>query len=194
MTETRGATLLRLVRQAIEAAFEGRPVIVPSDPWLQAPGAAFVSLHQRADGALRGCVGSIEARQPLGDAVVSAAIGAAFRDTRFTPLLASELPKIRLDISVLSPLEPLPVASEAEAIARLERARPGVVLRSGWRSSVLLPKVWESIEDGAEFLRHLKLKAGLPAAYWSTAIELSVFTCEEFAEPDARQPANAEAP
>jgi AMMECR1 domain-containing protein len=89
---------------------------------------------------------------------------------------------IRVDISVLSPLEPIPVHGEADAVARLARDRPGIVFRSGWRRSVLLPKVWESIEDAPEFLRHLKLKAGLPATYWSDAIELSAFTCEEFAE------------
>lgn len=186
MRDTGGVTLLRLARHAIEASFDDRPVIVPSDAWLQAPGAAFVSLHRRRDRALRGCVGTIEARQALGDAVVTAAVGAAFRDTRFAPLAAAELSLVRLDISVLSPLEPLPVAGESDALVKLERARPGVVLQSGWRRSVLLPKVWESIEDAREFLRALKLKAGLPAAFWSETIELSVFTCEEFAEPDDR--------
>jgi hypothetical protein len=163
---------------------------VPREPWLHEPRAAFVSLHQRTDWALRGCVGTIEAVQPLGDAVVTAAIGAAFRDTRFAPLASSELSMVRVDVSVLSPLEPLPFRNEAEALARLEQARPGVVLRSGWRRSVLLPKVWESIDDAAEFLRHLKLKAGLPAAFWSDSIELSVFICEEFAE-DAGEPVKA---
>ena len=184
MRETRGPTLLRLARHAIEASFEKQPVVVPPALWLQAPGAAFVSLHRRHDDSLRGCVGTIEAQQPLGDAVVSAAIGAAFRDARFAPLAASELSLVRLDISVLSPLEPLRVASEADALVRLARARPGVVLQSAWRRSVLLPKVWDSMEDAAEFLRHLKLKAGLPGSFWSDSIELSVFTCDEFTEAD----------
>ena len=182
MSDVRGVTLLRLARHAIEASFDDRRIVVPPDRWLQEPRAAFVSLHQRRGLALRGCIGSIEAVQPLGDAVVTAAVGAAFRDTRFAPLAASELAQVRLDISVLSPLEPLPIRSEADALAELDRARPGVVLRSGWRRSVLLPKVWESIDDAAEFLRHLKLKAGLPEAFWSNTVELSVFTCEEFAE------------
>lgn len=186
MNETGGLTLLGLARHAIEASFEHRPVVVPPDAWLQTPGAAFVSLHRRRDRTLRGCVGTIEARQPLGDAVVTAAIGAAFRDTRFAPLAASELLMVRLDVSVLSPLAPLPVASESDAVVKLERDRPGVLLQSGWRRSVLLPKVWESIEDAREFLRVLKLKAGLPAAFWSETIELSVFTCDEFAEPEDR--------
>jgi AmmeMemoRadiSam system protein A len=188
MSDVRGATLLRLARQAIEASFEDRRVLMPEDPWLREPRAAFVSLHRRQDEALRGCVGSIEAVQPLGDAVVAAALGAAFRDARFAPLASSELSMVRLDISVLSPLERLAARSEADAVATLERTRPGVVLQSGWRRSVLLPKVWETLEDPAEFLRHLKLKAGLPAAFWSDAVELSVFTCEEFAEEGDERP------
>jgi AmmeMemoRadiSam system protein A len=182
MGDVRGVTLLRLARHAIEASFDERRIEAPRDAWLQEPRAVFVSLHDWRDDALRGCVGSIEAVEPLGAAVVTAAVGAAFRDTRFAPLVPSELPRVRIDVSVLSPLEPLPVRNEREAIARLERERPGVVLRSGWRRSVLLPKVWDSIDDASEFLRHLKLKAGLSGGFWSETVELSVFTCEEFAE------------
>ena len=191
MDETIRGTLLRLARHALEASLDDRPLVIPPDPWLQAPGAAFVSLRQRPGGALRGCVGSVEARQPLGHAVASAAIAAAFRDARFKPVVAAELSSICVEISVLSPLEPLPVASEADARSRLDRSRPGVVLQAGWRRSVLLPKVWDSIEDAGEFLRHLKLKAGLPAGFWSDSIELSVFTCDELAEPDDRPAAEA---
>jgi AmmeMemoRadiSam system protein A len=182
MTITRGSLLLRLAREAIAASLDHRRVTVPAEPWLQAPGAVFVTLRQRADGALRGCIGSIEAREPLGDAVVTAAVGAAFRDPRFPPLGKPELPLVRLDISVLSPLVALPVTSEADAIAKLDRMRSGVFLESGHRHSVLLPKVWASIGDPTEFLQQLKMKAGLPASSWSSSIALSTFTCQEFAE------------
>jgi AmmeMemoRadiSam system protein A len=182
MAEVSGRLLLDLARRAIEASFEGRQIHVPPESWLQAPAAAFVSLHERAGGDLRGCIGTIEARQPLGDAIVTAALGAAFRDTRFAPLERSELALVRLEISVLSPLEPLAVASEAEAVAVIGRTRPGVVLQAGWRRSVLLPKVWESVADAALFLQHLKLKAGLPPSYWASSVSLAVFTCDEFAE------------
>jgi len=179
-----GATLLRLAREAIEAAFDDRSVSVPEDPWLQAPGAVFVTLRQGPDNALRGCIGSIDARQPLGRAVVTAACGAAFRDSRFAPLTRHELAAIRLDISVLSPLTALPVASEAHARAELDRTRPGVLLRCGRLEGLFLPKVWASIADAGEFLQQLKMKAGLPAAFWSDTVELFVFTCDVCAEPD----------
>jgi AmmeMemoRadiSam system protein A len=184
MDQAGGGALLRLAREAIEAAFDDRRVVVPADPWLQAPGAAFVTLRRRLDDALRGCIGSIEARSSLGDALVTAAVGAAFRDPRFRPLARAELSAIRLDISVLSPLARVPVADETDARARLERTRPGVVLSWNGRQGVLLPKVWNTIHDAGEFLGHLKAKAGLPAAFWSTAIVLEVFTRDEFAEPD----------
>jgi len=174
--------LLRLARQAIETALHGGDVPLPADAIFQTPAAVFVTLREHGD--LRGCVGSIEADQPLGRAVVSAARAAAFTDPRFAPLSIGELDAVRIEISVLSPLVPLPVASEAEAIRALARTRPGVLLRCGHRQGLLLPKVWESVADAAEFLRHLKRKAGLPADYWSEAVELLTFTTDECAEAD----------
>jgi len=185
MTDVDGTALLELARRAIEAGFDAELVSVPEDPWLHAPGAVFVTLYQGPDDALRGCIGSIDASQPLGNAVISAACSAAFRDPRFAPLTRAELSSVRLDISVLSPLTPLPVTSEAHARVELERTRPGVVLRYEHRQGLFLPKVWTSVADGGEFLRQLKLKAGLPGTFWSDAVELSVFTCDVWAEEGA---------
>lgn len=182
MSDLDGGTLLRLARRAIEAALDDRSVSVPEDAWLQVPGAVFVTLRQGPDDALRGCIGSTDARQPLGRAVVSAACGAAFRDSRFAPLARRELASVRLDISVLSPFTALPVTSEAHARAELDRTRPGVLLRCGRLEGLFLPTVWTSIGDAGEFLRQLKMKAGLPAAFWSNTVELFVFSCEVYAE------------
>jgi AmmeMemoRadiSam system protein A len=176
------ALLLGLARAAIETSLSGGAVTLPAARWLQAPAAVFVTLRQHSDGALRGCVGSIEPRLPLGEAVVAAARGAAFRDGRFAPLSYPELERIRVEVSVLSSLASLRVLDEAEACVRLDRTRPGAVLSYGRRKGVLLPKVWQSIGDAAEFLGHLKRKAGLSPAFWSDAIELHVFTSEDFGE------------
>jgi AmmeMemoRadiSam system protein A len=181
-----GVLLLRLAREAIETAFTDRDVAVPDLPWLHAPAAAFVTLRQRSDGDLRGCVGSIEARLPLGDAVVAAARSAAFRDPRFTRLSAAELTQVRIEVSVLSPLTPLAAMAEADTSRALEQTRPGVILRYGTHQGVLLPKVWSSVQSGVEFLRHLKLKADLAPAFWSERVELHVFTTHEFVESDER--------
>jgi AmmeMemoRadiSam system protein A len=183
-----GAILLRLAREAIDTSLHGVDVSIPDAPWLHVPAAAFVTLRRRADDSLRGCVGSIEARLPLGRTVVAAARSAAFKDPRFAPLAPTELSRMRIEVSVLSPLTPLAAMSEAEADRTLALTRPGVLLRYGRHHGVLLPKVWSSVGSGAEFLRHLKLKADLASDFWSPRVELHVFTCHEFVESDARAP------
>lgn len=182
MDEDRGAALVGLARQSIVAAFENRRVDVPGHAWLRERRAAFVSLHERHSHALRGCIGTLDAAEPLGQAVVSAAVGAAFRDPRFEPLVVSELTRVRVEISVLSPMRRIEVANEAEAIGVIARDRLGVLLEAGASCGVFLPKVWESLDDPETFLRQLKRKAGLPPAFWSSTIALSIFTCDEFAE------------
>lgn len=182
MTGHEATVLLGLARDAIAASFERRTLIPPTKHWLQERRAVFVSLHEAATGDLRGCVGTIDPHEPLGEAVVTAALGAAFRDTRFAPLRADELASMRVEISVLSRLTLLPVPSESAARSALETMRPGVSLRVGSCRSVLLPKVWESVPDAAEFLRILRQKAGVPAHAWPESIQLSTFTCEECAE------------
>jgi AmmeMemoRadiSam system protein A len=183
-----GATLLRLARAALETSFDGGRVVVPREPWLDEMRATFVTLRRLQDGGLRGCVGSVAARRPLGEDVIASARLAAFHDTRFDPLTREELDLVCIDVSVLSPLAPWPAASEADARLTLDRTRPGVVLSYGSLRGVLLPQVWGSLLDAGEFLRHLKQKAGLPARFWSPAIELHTFTCDEFVEPGARPP------
>ncbi len=176
-----GAVLLGLARQAIETAFFGGDVTPPPLAWLDEPRAVFVTLRER-NGDLRGCIGSIEARHPLGTAVIEAALGAAFRDGRFAPLTATELERVAVEVSVLSPMTMLQCTDEADAVRQIARSRPGVLFTWAARRSVLLPQVWDSIPDAAGFLRHLKLKAGLPVTFWSHDVALHVFTCEHFAE------------
>lgn len=182
MTDREATVLLGLARDAIAASFQRQKPTIPSERWLLEPRAVFVSLHDAGTGELRGCVGTIDPHAPLGQAVINAAEGAAFRDSRFPPLRADELSLMRLEISVLSPLTLLQASSEVAARSALDTMRPGVSLRVGSSRSVLLPKVWESVPDPDEFLRILKMKAGLPAHIWPESIQLSTFTCEECAE------------
>jgi AmmeMemoRadiSam system protein A len=188
VSDVRGTTLVRLAREAIATSFDGRHVAVPREPWLDELRAMFVTLRRRQRGELRGCIGTTAARQPLGEAVIAYARLAAFGDRRFDPLTREELDLISIDVSVLSPLTPLPVTSEADAHAKLQRARPGVALSYGHARGVFLPQVWQSLADAADFLRHLKQKAGLPGHFWSEAIALHTFTCEVFAEPETAAP------
>lgn len=187
MNVMEGSTLVRLARQSIETAFEGGRVVAPPEQWLAERRATFVTLRLRRSGELRGCIGTLEAHKPLGEAVIKYARLAAFDDRRFQPLTRAELDVVVIDVSVLSPNVPMPVDSEADARTKLERTRPGVVLSYRGLRGVFLPQVWASIEDPREFLRHLKEKAGLSGQFWSDEIELRTFACDEYAEPDRLQ-------
>jgi AmmeMemoRadiSam system protein A len=131
--------------------------------------ATFVTLYR--EGRLRGCVGTLEARQPLVADVAESAWGAAFRDPRFEGLRHGELAGLEISISVLGSLEPLRAASEAELVARLRPGVDGLLLREGPRRGTLLPAVWRHVSDARDFVREVKRKAGLPEDHWSVALE-----------------------
>ena len=172
----RGATLVRLARAAIE--HDGEVRIDPHEDWLQHPGASFVTL--KLDAELRGCIGTIEPHRPLGLDVVHNARAAAFRDPRFPPVARAEMPRLAVEVSVLSAREPLEAATEAEALSRLRPEVDGLYLEYGAMQATFLPQVWESLPDPADFLGELRRKAGLPAGFWHPGIRLSRYTVEKF--------------
>jgi AmmeMemoRadiSam system protein A len=196
----RGRVLLEIARRSLAEAFEQATSTSSKGPpaerwvaerwvaerWLAELGATFVTLTE--DGELRGCIGSLEAPRPLGKDVWENARAAAFQDPRFAPLVREELPRIAIEVSVLSPAVPLPVRSEAEALARLRPGRDGVVLEypgsRGEReaSATFLPQVWEQLPDPASFLAQLKRKAGLPPGFWSPEIRLSIYEVTKWEE------------
>lgn len=130
------------------------------------PGAAFVTL--KIEGSLRGCIGTLEPRDPLVVDVAWNAYRAGFEDPRFPPLTGAEADRIDLHISVIGPAIPVPARSEEELLASLEPHVDGVILElPPHRRSTFLPQVWDSLPEGPEFLAHLRKKAGLPPDYWS---------------------------
>lgn len=157
----RGRALLALARAALASAVSGAPVPLPEAPWMGAEGACFVTL--RKGGELRGCIGSLEARRPLGADVVANATSAALHDGRFEPLSPDELGDVTVEVSELTPLEPLAELSEAQAAALLRPGVDGVLLEQAWHRGTFLPQVWDQLPEPSEFLRQLKRKAGLPA-------------------------------
>jgi len=147
---------------------------------LERPGATFVTLTRR--GRLRGCIGSLEARRALGDDVAANARAAAFRDPRFPPLSREEWPEIRIEVSLIHPARPLPVASEEEAWDRLHPGQDGVILQDGGHCATFLPQVWDSLPNAQRFLAELKRKAGLPPDYWSADLHLSTYRVDKWQE------------
>ena len=134
---------------------------------------------------MRGCIGTLEAHRPLGLDVRENAVAAAFRDPRFTPLTRVEFDEIRVEVSVLSPSEVMVVASEEHALATLRPNVDGVVFEYRHYRSTFLPQVWEQLPEPAEFMAHLKRKAGLPMDFWADEVRLSRYTVSKWKESSA---------
>lgn len=139
-------------------------------PLLRAPGACFVTLRWLQE--LRGCMGSLEAKQPLIVDVSNNAFSAAYRDPRFPPLTEQELENIDIHISILGPLEPLICANNVELVQRVIPFQDGILLSDERRRGTFLPSVWESLPDPEKFIQQLKLKAGMPSDYWSPTLKV----------------------
>ena len=175
-----GTVLLPIARAAIAGALGRHLVTDESAPWLQEPGACFVTLIQH--GRLRGCIGSLEARRSLLDDVKANAQAAAFHDSRFSPLTAPELEGTEVEVSLLSALEPMTFDSEAGALAQLRPGIDGVLLEYGRHRSTFLPQVWEQLPQATQFIAHLKSKAGLPAGFWHKDVRLQRYTVSKWSE------------
>lgn len=161
----RRAILSRWSRETMVEALGDR--VLATD--LHAPGACFVTLEEM--GELRGCIGSLIAHRPLYEDVWENAQAAAFDDPRFTPVKAAELELVSISISILTPPQPFPVQSEEDLLQQIRPGIDGLILSSGHHKATFLPAVWEDLPNPREFLRHLKVKAGLKPHDWPANIE-----------------------
>jgi AmmeMemoRadiSam system protein A len=181
MKHERGETLLSVARSAIARRLGEQGIDHDMPDWLHEPGASFVTLTQQ--GALRGCIGSLEAHRALGEDVSANAVAAALHDPRFTPLQAQELVRTRIEVSLLSVATDMQFESEQHVIEQLRPGVDGVVLQFSHARGTFLPQVWESLPNPADFLSQLKRKAGLPADFWHPDISLSRYTVAKWKEP-----------
>lgn len=176
----KGTVLLKIAREAIAQGFGMPPSKMPHNDWLDAPGATFVTLTRQGD--LRGCIGSLEAHRPLRTDVQQNALAAAFRDSRFPPLGADEFADTNIEVSLLSPQQPMAFTDETNALAQLCPNVDGVVFEYEFHRSTFLPQVWEQLPQPRQFMAHLKLKAGLPEGFWSPKVRLFRYTVEKWKE------------
>ncbi len=155
--------LCTLARNAIDHQLEyGSEIAVDvasHSEALRKKAACFVTLKNQ--GQLRGCVGTINATRPLVSSIAGNAVSAAFRDSRFTPLVREELDQLSISISVLSDLEKVPYRDEAELLKKIRPGIDGLVLGAPPQSGTFLPEVWETLPEPEDFLAHLKIKAGI---------------------------------
>lgn len=183
LTLEEGTFLVRLARRGIEKyLLEGRLLEEEAPEELKKPRGVFVTLLKGEE--LRGCIGFPFPTFPLVEATVKAAISSAFSDPRFPPLEMEEMKEVRVEVSVLSPPEPIRVKDPKEYPQHVKVGRDGLIVE--WRgfSGLLLPQV--AVEwnwDSQEFLSQTCMKAGLGADCWLRKdVKISRFTAQIFSE------------
>jgi AmmeMemoRadiSam system protein B/AmmeMemoRadiSam system protein A len=192
LSEQDRAALLKLARASLEASVRKHgfdPAAkkeVPLTPSLERKAGAFVTLKCKMsdDGRclgrgddLRGCIGTIDPSDSVYDTVARRAASAALEDTRFPhEVTPEELPFITIEISVLTPPEPVKSADE------IVIGKHGIILIAGWNRATFLPQVApEQGWDRETTLRHLSRKAGLADDGWKKA-EFKVYEAIVFGE------------
>lgn len=181
------ALLLDLARRSLIAAVTGeRAPTLPANASaaLRERRGAFVTLEIGDE--LRGCIGHIFPKEPLGIAVIHNARSAAVEDPRFAPVVPAELGRITIEVSVLSLPEPLGFTSPEDLLQKLRPGIDGVVLDIHGRRSTFLPQVWGDLADPVEFLDHLSAKGGSARHAWrGSGVTILTYRAEAFTESGA---------
>ncbi len=178
-------TLLRLAREALEYGVRGKKYPPLDQKTLSAhlreQGATFITLT--IGGQLRGCIGVLEAYQPLAEDVREHAVAAALEDPRFPPVREDELSRISIEVSRLTPPVPLKYKDAEDLLSKLRPHVDGVILKDGYRRATFLPQVWEKIPNPADFLNNLCHKMGGNENLWRTKpLDAFTYQVEEFHE------------
>lgn len=187
-TEEKGS-LLRIARRAMSEAVSKEVItslhLENLSPTLRINGASFVTLTIKGD--LRGCIGALEAYQPLALDVQEHAIAAALQDHRFPRVLPSELGSIEIEISWLSEAVDLTYQNPLDLPKLLHPGIDGVILQDGFRKATFLPQVWQQLPDPVEFLGHLCNKMGAESYLWQRRLlKVKTYQVEEFNEAQVK--------
>jgi AmmeMemoRadiSam system protein A len=177
LSDEDGRSLLGIARRALEQGVRGLglPERQGFTGALAEQAGAFVTLRHR--GALRGCIGQVEASQPLALTVAECGVAAALRDPRFAPVDPSEVADLAIEINILSP--PFDIRPDEIVIGK-----HGLLVSSLFSRGLLLPEV--AVEwgwDAERFLDETCRKAGLHAGTWRGNVRVQGFTTQAFAEP-----------
>ena len=172
MNDEHGMVLVKYARERLREALGGPPAERPTGAWCDERGATFVTLRWKS-GDLQGCIGSLEADRPIVDDVAYNAVAAGTRDPRTTPCKLADVDKLNVELSILSPLEP--IASEADIRIGID----GIVLLQDHRRATFLPVMWERLPTVKMFIQELRHKAGLPRDF-AGQVRLMRYTVEHF--------------
>src|SRR4051812_42613629 len=184
---TSGGQLVRLAVRAIGAHLVGRPPRIrpPGSVLLGRPGASFVTLE--LNGALRGCVGTVQAHRPLWRDVVRNAVGAAV-DPRLPAVTAAEWPGLEITVAVLGRPGPIMAIDPTTLAAPLPPGVDGVLLAQGARRATFLPAVWAKLADPDKFVTALLAKGGWPVKGWPAGLTAYRYGTTQFTDRPPRSP------
>jgi AmmeMemoRadiSam system protein A len=181
-----GLALVSIARRAIGAKLGVAGDEPPHHIALTSPGASFVTLF--CGELLRGCIGTLHARRPLGVDVRENAINAAFHDPRFPPLAQNEFIGTSVEVSLLSPSVSHCFETEDELIVRLRPGIDGVTLEHCGHRATFLPQVWTMLPEPRTFLAELKRKAGLASDFWSSRMNVGLYEVTKWKESEFIRP------
>ncbi len=166
--------LLKTAAESINYGLQNHCALSPDlnnvNALLQNHGASFVSLHLNKQ--LRGCIGTLEAYQPLIRDIAEHAYDAAFNDPRFAAVNKQEISKLEISISILTPATAIDFVSEADLLSQLKPSIDGLILQAGNCKATFLPVVWQQLNTAQDFVEQLKLKAGLKKTDWPDDISV----------------------
>lgn len=185
LSKTDQQQLITIARQVIAQGCTGKqwtPCATEYSEPLQQPAACFVTLQKQDQ--LRGCMGSLEPHRPLVEEIASDAWSAAFRDPRFAAVSESELALIQIELSILSPMQPLDFSDRDDLMKQLRSGVDGLLIESGMHRATFLPQVWQQLPTPREFLNHLMKKAGLNPDQWPADMQASCYQVSHFSEAD----------
>jgi len=174
--------LLQLARNSIEQGSAtqnpGYNTDTVFDQKLSQLGCSFITLE--LNGQLRGCVGALIPYQPLALDVIEHAHAAAHQDQRFPTLKPDDLAQLKIEISILSAIQPLTFNDQNELLTNLQPGIDGVIIEEGKHRATFLPSIWEILPDPELFFEQLKIKAGLESQHWSTDLKVWRYSSYNF--------------
>ena len=177
--------LLKIAREAITRVVRNEQLkrIKPQEhsQLLREPGASFVTLTIREE--LRGCIGTLEANQPLILDVQEHAVAAAMEDYRFPVVREKELQMINIEISRLTPVHLMDYSTPEDLVSKIRVNVDGILIKASGRRATFLPQVWEKVPDTEQFLSQLCMKMGAPPDLWRNKhLQIYTYQVEKFRE------------
>ena len=177
--------LLKIAREAITRVVRNEQLkrIKPQEhsQLLREPGASFVTLTIREE--LRGCIGTLEANQPLILDVQEHAVAAAMEDYRFPVVRKEELQMINIEISRLTPVHLMEYSTPEDLVSKIRVNVDGILIKANGRRATFLPQVWEKVPNPEQFLSQLCMKMGAPPDLWREKhLQIYTYQVEKFKE------------